>query len=448
MTEARAHRRHATLRERARAQCAPIRAFFDAARVPRDRGADRSCPSPGLELHLDAFAVERARYLITSPEYQMKRLLAGGHAAHLLARQGASARAKRAPHHNPEFTMLEWYRAGAALEAIADDTEALVWRCARAVDTRHARGAARSTPPWARLARRRGVRALRPACASTATRTVERCARRSRRPAGACRRDGDWDDVFFALVPRRRRAAARPRRGRRWCTTGRAPLCALAREKPGDPRVVERFEVYAAGLELCNAFGELTDAAEQRRRLESDLAERRRRGLPEYPDRREVSRRRWRRCRRRRGSPSASIAWRCCCSARATSATCSVRRRRAVARLEVVRATVRVVGDVAAVRVARRGWRPSDRAPGSSRRADRMPRRRHVRDARARRRCPSGRRPRRGGRDRRANPNSPTSTPRPRTARATALRRRAAAARPRRSRGAPRSAAASSNASL
>jgi lysyl-tRNA synthetase class 2 len=61
------------------------------------------------------------------------------------------------------------------------------------------------------------------------------------------------------------------------------PLAALAREKPGDPRVVERFEAYASGLELCNGFGELTDAVEQRRRLEADLAERRRRSLPEYP---------------------------------------------------------------------------------------------------------------------------------------------------------------------
>src|SRR5262249_11789209 len=62
-----------------------------------------------------------------------------------------------------------------------------------------------------------------------------------------------------------------------------APLCALARRKPGDPHVVERFEAYVGGLELCNGFGELTDAGEQRQRLEHDLAERRRRGLPLYP---------------------------------------------------------------------------------------------------------------------------------------------------------------------
>jgi len=62
-----------------------------------------------------------------------------------------------------------------------------------------------------------------------------------------------------------------------------SPLCALARRKPGSPEVVERFEAYVAGLELCNGFGELCDPLEQRQRLVHDLEERRRRGLSEYP---------------------------------------------------------------------------------------------------------------------------------------------------------------------
>jgi lysyl-tRNA synthetase class 2 len=94
--------------------------------------------------------------------------------------------------------------------------------------------------------------------------------------------DGDFSDVFFTLFL----DAVEPSLGRArpvilydWPRA----LCALAREKPGDPRVVERFEAYACGLELCNGFGELTDPGEQRRRLEADLAERARRGLPAYP---------------------------------------------------------------------------------------------------------------------------------------------------------------------
>jgi lysyl-tRNA synthetase class 2 len=61
------------------------------------------------------------------------------------------------------------------------------------------------------------------------------------------------------------------------------PLCALARPRPDNPAVVERFEAYIAGLELCNGFGELCDAVEQRRRLEKDANERARRSLPVYP---------------------------------------------------------------------------------------------------------------------------------------------------------------------
>jgi lysyl-tRNA synthetase class 2 len=254
-----------------------IRAFFDA-REFIEIEAPILVPSPGLELHLDAFAVEN-RYLITSPEYQMKRLLAGG--MKRIYSLGKVFRRKEAgAQHNPEFTMLEWYRADAGWTEIADDTEALVWQCARSVDARHA-GRCALEPPWPRLSvgeaceRFGRVRVYGDEDVATLQGRVKAAGWRV--PA-----DGDWSDVFFGFFL----DAVEPHLGRDepvlvydWPR----PLCALARQKPGDPRVVERFEIYAAGLELCNAFGELTDAAEQRRRLESDLAERRRRGLPEYP---------------------------------------------------------------------------------------------------------------------------------------------------------------------
>jgi elongation factor P--(R)-beta-lysine ligase len=254
-----------------------IRAFFDA-REFIEIEAPIVVPSPGLELHLDAFAVEE-RYLITSPEYQMKRLLAGG--MERIYSLGKVFRRKEAgPHHNPEFTMLEWYRAHADWRAIADDTEALVWQCARILDMPHA-GRCALEPPWPRLSvgeaceRWGRVRVYGDEDAATLRERI--AAAGWRVPA-----QGDWSDLFFGFFL----DAVEPHLGQDEPTLvydWPRPLCALARQKPEDPRVVERFEVYAAGLELCNAFGELTDAAEQRRRLESDLGERRARGLPEYP---------------------------------------------------------------------------------------------------------------------------------------------------------------------
>lgn len=248
------------------------RAFFD------ERGfleieAPILVPSPGLELHLDAFAVE-GRYLITSPEYQMKRLLAGG-LERIYSLGKVFRRGEAGPHHNPEFTMLEWYRAGAEWGAIADDTEALVAQLADAF------GVAGLARPWERLS----VAEATERYAGVRVEGDEPVERLRERMAGAGLRlpsHGDWNDHFFAIFL----DAVEPHLGRERPTLvydWPAPLCALARAKPGDPRVVERFEVYAQGLELCNAFGELVDPVEQRRRLEGDLAERRRRGLPEYP---------------------------------------------------------------------------------------------------------------------------------------------------------------------
>ena len=228
-------------------------------------------PSPGLELHLDAFEVANAktpRYLITSPEYQMKRLLAGG-LPRIYSLGKVFRRGERGPSHNPEFTMLEWYRAGAGWEAIADDFEALMEAVLGIARPWRRMTVAQATERWA------GVRVDGDESVAQLRDKIARAGHRL--PA-----DGDFGDVFFTLFL----DAVDPHLGKEgpiilhdWPR----PLCALAREKPGDGRVVERFEAYLDGLELCNAFGELTDPVEQRRRLEDDLAERRRRGLPAYP---------------------------------------------------------------------------------------------------------------------------------------------------------------------
>lgn len=257
-----------------------IRAFFDSQNFIEIE-APIIVPSPGLELHLDAFPVED-RYLITSPEYQMKRLLAGG--LDKIYSLGKVFRRKEAgAWHNPEFTMLEWYRGGADWTAVADDTERLVDECAHAFSVTRA-GDCVLAPPWPRLT-------VAEACERFGRVRVygdeETAALRDKVRAAGWRvapeqSGGDWSDVFFTFFL----DAVEPQLGRAQPTLlydWPRPLAALARARPDDARVVERFEVYAAGLELCNAFGELTDAAEQRRRLEHDRQERRRRGLPEYP---------------------------------------------------------------------------------------------------------------------------------------------------------------------
>jgi lysyl-tRNA synthetase class 2 len=231
-------------------------------------------PSPGLELHLDAFAVED-RYLITSPEYQMKRLLAGG-LERIYSLGKVFRRGELGPHHNPEFTMLEWYRANAGWEAIAEDVEQLVAEAGAAVGS-----ALELEPPWPRMTVAEAMRQFA-AVRVDGDESADELRARVRAAGHRAPDGGDFGDVFFTVFL----DAVEPKLGRErpvilydWPR----PLCALARLKPGDPRVVERFEAYAGGLELCNAFGELTDPVEQRARCQRDLDERRARGLPAYP---------------------------------------------------------------------------------------------------------------------------------------------------------------------
>ena len=241
-------------------------------------------PSPGLEVHLTALPAADA-WLITSPEYQMKRLLAGG-----LERIYQVCRCFRAEeegvHHQREFTMLEWYRAWADLDAIIDDTEALVAHVARAVRGAavvHVGGRAIDvTPPWPRITVREAMRRYAGVEVDGDVPSGELAARVQ---AAGIELHGAraWDDVFFtAFLERVEPALAamdRPVLVTEWPT----PLGALARRKPGDPAVCERFEAYIGGVELANAFGELTDPVEQRARFEGDLAARRERGRPLYP---------------------------------------------------------------------------------------------------------------------------------------------------------------------
>ncbi len=277
-----------------------MRAFF-AARDFIEIEAPLQVPSPGLELHLAAFATEPGgRFLITSPEYQCKRLLAGG--LRRIYSLGKVFRAGEAgPHHNPEFTMLEWYRAFAGWEAVADDVAAL---CAELAASRPGGDGQPRLPyrgrlldlalPWPKLSvceamlRYAGV-TLRGDETVDALRQALHAA--GHRPSEPRDRPPTWDELFFPvfldhvepclLKPpgQDRSAPLRPVVLYDWPL----PLCALARPRPDNPAVVERFEAYLAGVELCNGFGELCDPVEQRRRLELDAQRRSERGLPVYP---------------------------------------------------------------------------------------------------------------------------------------------------------------------
>lgn len=274
--------RRGNLAARARMMAA-LREFF-AARDFVEVETPLLVPAPGLEVHLQAVAAADG-WLVTSPEYQMKRLLAGG-----LERIYQVCRCFRGgedgPHHQSEFTMLEWYRAWDDLEAILDDTQALVAHVAQAVndrpEVRVGERRFRVDGPWHRLTVAEAMYDFA-GIAVRGDETVAELAAGVRAAGIELRGARHWDDIFFtAFVERVEPALAaidRPVLLLDWP----APLGALARHKPGNPLVVERFEAYVGGIELANAFGELTDPVEQRARFDDDLALRRDRGLAQYP---------------------------------------------------------------------------------------------------------------------------------------------------------------------
>lgn len=253
-------------------------------------------PAPGMEPHIAAFEAPFVPegggpaiplWLHSSPEYAMKRLLADGfERIFQLARVFRNGEVSAT--HNPEFTMLEMYRVGTDHEGIMSDLESAVEACARALHpsggTRFDRGGAALdlAAPFERLR-------VADAFARVGVDLVGAGGDAGRLRASARARgidagpDGEgFDDAFFRIFLH----AVEPGLGHGrpvYLTDWPASMAALARLRRDDPRWAERFELYAAGLELANGFAELTDAAEQRRRLEEERALRRRLGRPAYP---------------------------------------------------------------------------------------------------------------------------------------------------------------------
>ncbi len=261
------------LRRRARLVQA-TRAFFDA-RGYAEVETPYAVPVPGEEVHLRAFRTERIGtdgtrtplWLHTSPEFAMKTLLvAGAGPIFQLARVWRNEEGSAT--HAPEFTMLEWYRPGATLAALMDETEALL----RALlpPRLRCRGVETSLAHFERLsmaeAFRRWVGADVLATAGDAALLAAQ--------SGATLRQGEgWEDLFFRLLLER----VEPHLGRdhpTFLTHWPAGQAALARRDPADPRAALRFELFVCGMELANAFEELTDAAEQRARFAADRTRR------------------------------------------------------------------------------------------------------------------------------------------------------------------------------
>lgn len=239
---------------------AQTRAFFEA-RGFLEVETPLLVPSPGLEIHLDAVRAGDG-YLITSPEYQMKRLLAAGF-ERIYQICKCFRGNEHGAHHSSEFTMIEWYRAHANLEAIIDDTEQLV----ATVCDGTARVGDRTidvTPPWTRL-------------------TVAEAMKRWAGVDIANIKGEPWDDAFFAIFLDKVEPALAEQPSATILVDWPAPLAALARRKPDDPSTALRFEAYIGGIELANAFDELTDPVEQRARFHDDQRIRRERGKPVYP---------------------------------------------------------------------------------------------------------------------------------------------------------------------
>jgi lysyl-tRNA synthetase class 2 len=242
--------------------------------------------SPGNETHLHAFATELvgpagdrgALYLRTSPEFACKKLLAGGEPRIFDFARVFRNRERGALHH-PEFTMLEWYRANENYEALMSDCAALMAETARAVGSARFTFRDRSVDPFAvperltvaeAFTRFAGIDIL--ATLSNGEGERDRFAAAAAKAGVAVATTDGWGDIFSRVLAER----IEPRLG-----NGRAtilyeypmPQAALARAKPGDGRVAERFELYACGVELANAFGEVTDANEQRQRFAAAMDE-------------------------------------------------------------------------------------------------------------------------------------------------------------------------------
>ncbi len=248
--------------------------------------------SGGNETHLTAFATEmigqdgeRSRlYLHTSPEFACKKLLAAGE-ERIFTLARVFRNRERSPLHHPEFTMLEWYRAGEPTLRIYEDCAGLMAAAARAAGASDFSWRGRACDPFAEPE----IVTVCEAFATHASIDLESLLGDRQGLARAAARDGirvaeddTWSDLFSKILTEKiegKLGSERPT----ILTDYPVSEAALAQAREDDPRFADRFEVYLCGVEVANGFGELTDPAEQRRRFEAQMAEKARVYGERYP---------------------------------------------------------------------------------------------------------------------------------------------------------------------
>jgi elongation factor P--(R)-beta-lysine ligase len=251
--------------------------------------------SPGNEVHLHAPRTElrradgsrATRYLRTSPEFAAKKLLAAGE-KQIFEFARVFRDRERGDLHLPEFTMLEWYRANSGYDAVMADSVVVIANAAQATGIGQFSFRGRIADPFAEPELLTVAGAFERFAGIDLLSTVADGKGDRARLAAAARQgvrisdDDTWSDIFSKVLV----AHVEPRLGQGRLTIlfeYPVPEAALARATPSDPRVAERFEVYACGVELANGFGELTDAREQRLRFMEAMDDKQRRYDERYP---------------------------------------------------------------------------------------------------------------------------------------------------------------------
>ena len=248
--------------------------------------------SPGNEAHLHAFATKLIApdatrsllYLHTSPEFAAKKLLAAGEPRLFTFARVFRNRERTALHH-PEFTMLEWYRANESYGTLVEDCAELLRAAAEAAGTKRFVWRGREADPFVPPERITVAEAFRHYAGIDLLAMLDdrdALATAAREQGIRVAEDDTWADVFSRIIVEK----IEPNLGiSRATVLDEYPVseAALARPTAHDPRVAERFELYVCGVEIANAFGELTDPAEQRRRFEAEMAEKQRVHGERYP---------------------------------------------------------------------------------------------------------------------------------------------------------------------